>query len=127
MIDTLPSLLITDDDRAWRETLGRAFEVRGFQALLAADGEEAFEIVQQRRIDLLLADMHMPRLTGLELLRRLQLFGWSPPAILVTANLTESLRKQALLANAVRVLSKPLALRQLIDVVDQVLRDRGIK
>lgn len=125
MVDTLASLLITDDDRAWRETLRQVFAVRGFQTWLAADGEEALHIVHREQVDLLLADMHMPRLSGLELLRRLQRFQTAPAAILVTSDWTESLREEALRASAVDVLRKPLRLGQLVATVQRVLQERS--
>ena len=67
LVDT-PSILITDDDHAFRETVKGMLEPRGFRALTAADGEEALKIVGAEPVHLLLLDMHMPRLTGLETL-----------------------------------------------------------
>jgi CheY-like chemotaxis protein len=64
-----PSILITDDDRGFRETLRGVFEPEGFQTLLAEDGAQAIDIVRSFDVHLLLLDMHMPRLTGLETLR----------------------------------------------------------
>jgi len=69
-----PSLLITDDDAALRETLGGLFQPRGFRVLFAGDGEEALRIVGQEEVHLILLDMHMPKLTGLETLRRVKQF-----------------------------------------------------
>ena len=63
-----PSLLITDDDSDFRETLQVVFEPQGFRTLLAGDGEEALHIVRHEEVHLLLLDMHMPKLTGLETL-----------------------------------------------------------
>ncbi|HEX4148772.1 MAG TPA: response regulator, partial [Pirellulales bacterium] len=57
------SILITDDDPSFRETLRSVFEPRGFRTLLAGDGEEALRIVERDEIHLVLLDMHMPRLT----------------------------------------------------------------
>ena len=66
-----PSLLITDDDRDFRETLRDVFEPRGFHTVLASDGVEALEIVRTREIHLVLIDMHMPRLSGMEAIDRI--------------------------------------------------------
>ena len=70
MIET-PSLLITDDDRDVRETLRDVFQSRGFLTQTAGDGEEALRIVRNQEIHLVLIDMHMPRLTGIEAITRL--------------------------------------------------------
>ena len=50
----MPSMLITDDDRDFRETLGGLFEERGFHTMLAGDGQEAFEIVQRVTVHVVL-------------------------------------------------------------------------
>ncbi|MBO0701139.1 MAG: response regulator, partial [Zavarzinella sp.] len=63
------SILITDDDRGVRETLGELVETRGFCPVLAEDGEHAIEIVHRQPIHLALLDYQMPRLTGLETLQ----------------------------------------------------------
>ena len=57
VIPNSPSLLITDDDRDVRETLGSIFKPRGFQTLLASDGKEALDIVQHEQVHLVLIDM----------------------------------------------------------------------
>src|SRR5688500_6906858 len=90
-----PSLLITDDDRDFRETLRSVFEPRGFETLLAADGQEALEIMQAHPVHVLLDDMHMPRLTGLETIRRLRELSRPIPAILMSAELDPRIRQEA--------------------------------
>ena len=112
-----PSLLITDDDRAFRETLQGVFEPQGFRTLLASDGEEALWIVRREEVHLVLLDMHMPKLTGLETLRLVKRFKSILPCILMSANLDQPLIEQARLAQAFSVLSKPVPLRQLTGIV----------
>ena len=118
-----PSLLITDDDVDFRATLREVFEPRGFRTLLAGDGEEALDIVQREPVHLVLLDMHMPRLTGLEALRRVKLYRPVLPCILISARLDESIMQAALAANAYRVLPKPIGLRTITEVVAQALAD----
>ena len=72
MVLITPSLLITDDDADFRETLGDIFERRGFRILLAPDGEEALQIAVREPVHLLVTDLHMPRLSGLETIRRMR-------------------------------------------------------
>jgi CheY-like chemotaxis protein len=67
--------------------------------------------------------MHMPRLTGLEALRRVKLFRPVLPCILISARLDESITQAALEANAYRVLPKPIGLRTITDVVAEALAD----
>ena len=112
-----PSLLITDDDHAFRETLRGVFEPRGYRTLLAGDGEEALSIVRSQEVHLLLLDMHMPKLTGLETLRRVKQFKSILPCILMSAHLDELLIEQARLAHAFSVLAKPVTMHQITRIV----------
>ena len=121
MLIEAPSLLITDDDPAFRETLQGVFEARGFRTLLAGDGEEALAIVRSEEVHLVLLDMHMPRLTGLETLRLVKRFKAILPCILLSADLDELLIEQALLAQAFSVLSKPVTRRQITGVVRRAM------
>lgn len=116
-----PSLLITDDDISYRETLRGVFESRGMRTLLASDGEEALKIVQTKPVHLVLLDMHMPRLSGLETLQRLKEIRALLPCILLSAQLDEMIIEQARLAHAFSVLSKTVTLSQIRNVVGQAL------
>ncbi len=118
-----PSLLITDDDVDFRSTLREVFEPRGFRTLLAGDGVEALEIVQREPVHLVLFDMHMPRLTGLEALRQVKQVRPIVPCILISARLDAEITQAALDAHAYRVLSKPIGVRALTDVVRQALAE----
>jgi DNA-binding response OmpR family regulator len=117
-----PSLLITDDDLDFRETLRVVFELRGFHTLLAGDGEEALDIVRREEVHLLLLDMHMPKLTGLETLRQVKRFKSRLPCILLSARVDEGLILQAQNAEAFSVLSKPISRHQLTSTVDAAMR-----
>lgn len=117
-----PSLLITDDDRDFRETLQGVFETRGFRTLLASDGQEALEVIQREPVHLLLLDMHMPRLTGLETIRRLRTLQLDLPCILISAALDRQLEAEALAAHAFSVLAKPVRLPDITGVVAQAMK-----
>ena len=89
------SILITDDDRDSRETLRDIVAPEGYRTILAASGEEALEIVHVEPIHLVLLDMHMPRLTGLETIRLMHEDNAVLPCILVTADADAGLIRQA--------------------------------
>ncbi len=116
-----PSLLITDDDRDLRETLRSIFQDRGFETLLAADGEEALEIVQHHPVHVLLVDMHMPRLTGLETIRRLKQFAQPMPVILMSAALNREICSAAEEEHVFSVLPKPFSFQTIRSVVRDAL------
>ena len=103
------SILIADDDRGNREALGEVLQNRGFDTVLAKDGGEAVEIVQVQLVHLVLFDMHMPRLSGLEALNLLrQTLHKVLPAVLMTADASSELMKQAFLAQVYSVIPKPV-------------------
>jgi len=116
-----PSLLITDDDLEFRETLQGVFEPQGFRTLLAGDGEEALRIVRREEVHLVLLDMHMPRLTGLETIRLLKQIKSILPCILMSANLDEFVIEQASRLETYSVLPKPVTFRQITGVVRDAL------
>lgn len=122
MLVETPSLLITDDDPGFRETLRVAFEPKGFRTFLAGDGEEALKIVRSETIHVVLLDMHMPRLTGLETLRMLKEFRAMLPCILLSAQLDDLIVEQAQREHAFSVLSKTITLKQITGVVRQALQ-----
>jgi CheY-like chemotaxis protein len=120
-LDT-PSLLITDDDRDFRETMRLAFEPCGFRTLVACDGQEALDIVHTQPVHLLLLDMHMPRLTGLETIRRVKEFCENLPCILLSAGLDDHLAEEARRARAFSALAKPVRYAEVKRTVDRALR-----
>jgi DNA-binding response OmpR family regulator len=103
------SLLITDDDQSFRESLRGIFEPEGFRTFLAGSGEEAIHIIQKGQVHLALLDQQLPRLTGLETLRILREMKAFLPVILVTGEDTQRLMRDALSAQAFSVISKPVS------------------
>jgi len=102
-------ILITDDDTASREALRDIVAARGYRTFLASCGEEALDIAQAEPVHLALLDMHMPTMTGLETLQLLRQWHARMPCILVTADATESLMRQAQLARVFSVIPKPVS------------------
>ena len=119
---TSPLILITDDDPHFRETLSELFLPRGFKTLLASDGEEALDILTSQDVHLVLLDNNMPRLTGLETLRRVKQINAQIPCILLSARMDDVLREQAQQAQAFSVLPKPVSRGDLTRAVDHALR-----
>jgi CheY-like chemotaxis protein len=132
-----PRLLITDDDRDFRETVAGVLNDRGFETLQAADGEEALHIVCRQEVHLILLDMQMPRLSGLETIERMLGVcgvGWDklapataePPTlsrrlplpwILISGALDEQIIARAKAAAVFSVLPKPVRLPELTGAV----------
>jgi CheY-like chemotaxis protein len=113
-------LLIADDDRGVRETLAEMLQP-AFETLEAECGEEAIKIVEHREIHLVLFDVHMPIVTGLEALRIVKQLRAELPCILMSADWTDSLRLEAIELNASAVLGKPMTRRELVTTVTDAL------
>ena len=102
-------ILITDDDNRCREALRDIMAPQGYETLEAACGEEAVDIVRGGiEVHLVLLDMHMPTLTGLETLQLVRQINALLPAILVTADASESLMRQAIQSRVYSVIPKPI-------------------
>jgi CheY-like chemotaxis protein len=122
MLLDMPSMLITDDDRAFRETLGGLFQERGFHTMLAEDGQEAVDIIQRMKVHVVLLDMHMPRLTGLETIRRVKRVYAAVPCILLSAQMDEALAAEARQADAFSTHAKPVSLPEITRTVSLAMR-----
>ena len=122
MTGAVPSLLITDDDCSFRETLRGVLEPQGFRTLIARDGEEALEIVRCQEVHLMLLDMHMPKLTGLETLRLVKQFKAILPCIILSADADDELLEQARRAQAFSVLRKPVNRLSLTNLIRTALQ-----
>lgn len=118
-----PHLLITDDDRALRESIANALIRRGFEITLASDGKEALNAVHEGRVHLALVDVHMPGITGLQLLAQLKAESCDVPFILMSGALDEQIREEAMKMRAYRVLSKPIRLPILTQTVSEGLAE----
>jgi|SRR5579872_2803027 len=113
-------LLLADDDDEFRRTMRLVLEPH-VKLCEAACGEEALEIVRTRHVDLVLLDMNMRALSGLETLRLVKSFRAALPCIIITASFTDELRRTATLADAFSVLKKPVSRRLLLRTVSRAL------
>ncbi len=113
----VPNVLITDDDAGFRQTLCDALSDRGLNLHQASDGEEALAMIGQTPIHLILVDVHMPRLTGIEVIRELAGRPLRIPTILMSAMMDEAIEREAARMRAYRILRKPIRLRDLRSIV----------
>jgi two-component system response regulator MprA len=117
-------ILVVDDDRAVRESLRRSLEFNGYAVELAADGQQALDVVAGKRPDAMVLDVMMPRLDGLEVCRRLRGTGDDLPILVLTARDAVSDRVSGLDAGADDYLPKPFALEELLARLRALLRRR---
>src|ERR1700688_5129973 len=115
-------VLVTDDDRAVRESLERALQLHGYEVALASDGDTALAAVESRTPDALVLDVMMPGLDGLDVTRRLRREGNRVPVLLLTARDAVGDRVDGLDAGADDYLPKPFALEELLARMRALLR-----
>jgi CheY-like chemotaxis protein len=124
MTDPPKRVLLVEDDRFLRRAAEAALRQRGFTVLLAADGEEAVRVAQAERPDLILMDLLMPKLTGLEALRILKTGEDTRqiPVVILTNSSREGDMEEAMRLGAVKYLVKAnLSLQALGDEAIRLL------
>jgi two-component system response regulator HydG len=120
------TLLVADDDPGLRESLERTLTREGYRVVLASDGRAALERVQAGGIDLIVTDLKMPGLTGLELLRAAKAIMPDVDVILLTAFGTVEEAVKAMKDGAYDFLTKPFRREQLIKLIDKALERREL-
>ncbi len=118
-----PRLLIVDDEPALREVLSLRIEGWGFDTLTAADGTEARAVIERHDPDLVISDVVLPDLSGLELLKRLKGQDGLRPVILITAHGSIDAAVDAMKRGADDFLTKPLDYTKLQVTVRAALED----
>ena len=117
-----PRVLVVEDDRAVRESLRRSLEFNGYDVHLAGDGAEALAGIATVSPDVVVMDVMMPRLDGLETTRALRTAGNSVPILVLTARDAIGDRVEGLDAGADDYLTKPFALQELLARLRALLR-----
>ncbi len=116
-------VLVVDDEAVMREVLEMRLGKMGFEVHLAASGEEAQEVTERVRPDLVLSDVMMPGMSGLELLELLKAGDPHRPVVLITAHGTVDSAVEALKRGALDFLTKPLDYDKLEAVLDTARTD----
>jgi len=117
-----PRVLVVDDDKAVRESLRRSLEFNGYDVSLATDGAEALAGIGASGPDVVIMDVMMPRLDGIEATRALRSAGNDVPILVLTARDAVGDRVEGLDAGADDYLTKPFALQELLARLRALLR-----
>jgi two-component system cell cycle response regulator CpdR len=118
---TLSRILLAEDDESMRGFLVRALQKAGYEVIDFANGEEAFERLKTEPFTLLLTDIVMPKMDGIELARRASELDPDLKIMFITGFAAVILNNDMTAPKDARVLSKPFHLKDLVREVDRLL------
>jgi two-component system, OmpR family, response regulator len=114
-------ILVVEDDRTTRYLVTRVLAAEGLSVSSVPDGVRALKKLQEEKFDLVLLDIWMPRLNGLELMALLRERGLRPKVVVMTSDDAPQTMLQAVREQAYQFLSKPFAPKQLVEMVQSAL------
>lgn len=117
----MKKILVVDDDQATRHVLRKVLMGAGFSASVAKDGIEGLKALKNNRYDLLLLDVWMPRMTGLELLTKLRTTKARPRVVVMTSDDTPQTVLETVRERAFKYVHKPIEALALLQTVREVL------
>ncbi len=116
------NILVVEDNADMRELFCTVLEASGYDCTPASDGLEALDVIDKKYIDLIVADIMMPRMNGYELTVALRDAGYSIPILMVTAKDQFDDMRQGFRAGADDYMIKPINVRELVLRVEALLR-----
>jgi two-component system cell cycle response regulator DivK len=124
----MPKVLLVEDNEMNRDMLSRRLARRGFDVLMAVDGEQGVQMAKTELPDLILMDMSLPVLDGWEATRRIkaEAITKSIPLIALTAHAMAGDREKSLQAGCDDYDTKPIELLRLVDKMDRLLNENTL-
>jgi diguanylate cyclase (GGDEF)-like protein len=116
------NLLIVDDDISLLETIGDVFQDRGYNVAMVEDGHRAIRLVSSRYFDVVLIDLRMPGINGLETYKKIKEITPTTVVIMMTGDSKEELVKKAIEEGAYAVIYKPFNVKRVIKVVEEAVK-----
>ena len=115
-------VLLVDDDPMVLRSIGRVLRQRGYEVTTATNGEDATNVVDSQSFDVVLSDIAMPGMDGIQFLREVREHDLSVPVVLITGAPTVSTAVQALELGAFNYLTKPIAMDDVERVIEKAAR-----
>ena len=120
-------ILVVDDEANAREVIRESICLLGYQVEEARDGMEALERFRDGRHDVVITDLSMPRMDGIELTHELHKLDPMVPVLMLTGKSSLDLKAMAWSRGVVEYLSKPFRLSSLEDTLERVMHSRGLE
>jgi two-component system nitrogen regulation response regulator NtrX len=120
-------ILVIDDEAAIRDSLRMILEYEDYQFVGAGSGQEGIALVQRDRPDLVLLDIKMPGMDGLEVLRKLHAMDEALPVVMISGHGTTATAVEAIRSGAIDFLDKPLSSERVIVTLQNALRQSELR
>jgi DNA-binding NtrC family response regulator len=115
------SILIVDDDEDLREITGMVLQDAGFRIRMAANGREGFDAYTRGGIDLVVSDLHMPEMSGLEMLEAIKKLDPKAKVIMCSGGANDNEVARLISAGALKVFTKPVELGVLEAAIESAI------
>jgi FixJ family two-component response regulator len=116
-------IAVIDDDEPFRVALVESLLSLGYGSSGYASAEEYLGVIGRNSFNCVVSDIHMPGMSGLDLIKHLAVEGSMTTVILITARSDADLEAMAAVAGAVRLLRKPFAIKDLIGCIEEAVKD----
>lgn len=116
------NIMVVEDDKNTRRLMETVLTQNGYNAIPACDGEEALDVLEKKQVDLIVLDVMMPHMDGIELTRILRDGRWDIPILMVTAKETHADKREAFLAGTDDYMVKPVDEEEMLLRINALLR-----
>ena len=113
-------LLIVDDEKRFADMLAKRLSLRGCHCEVCYNGRQALDLVRRKTYFLILLDLHLPDIYGVEVLKEIRLISTKTPVIILTGHGTEKDRQACMQQGAYAFVHKPLGIDKLISILAQI-------
>lgn len=117
-------ILVVDDDDMLRDTLEEVLLAKGYAVATAANGQAALELLREHAFDVVVTDLNMPGMTGIELLERISTSNIGVTPVLMSSLFSGDVKERAVSKGAFANIDKPIVTSRLLDIIETGIRYR---
>ena len=115
-------ILVVDDEPAIRELLSSFLEIMDYEVESASNGKDAIEIIEKNNFSIIISDVKMPDINGIDLLKKVKEFNKKIEVILITGFPNNEDREQALKLGAYAYIPKPFKLQIIANILEEIFK-----
>ncbi|MEW6456350.1 MAG: response regulator [Acidobacteriota bacterium] len=119
----IEKILIVDDDKDWRETIGDILKKQGYKILFAKNGRTSLKILKKENIDLIILDLRLPDISGMEVLEKAKNMLNPVKVIMISAYGNKTIKKRAKGAGVLEFMDKPFSEKRLSAIVMKAFKN----